>query len=262
MKATANRGRYSQTAQQYKTQLQNAAKQSVKQKETTKGNWWDKAATSAGNWFKENKQTITTVAYVAGAALLVTALTVATGGIGTAAAATVLVGAAAGGVASAAIDVGLQYYQNGKNFNNYNPLQTLRAASVGTISGAMGGSAASLGQVVTSNALLQTANTFGESVATGKAATAQDYIVNTASGAIAGVVGGKGVQNVSGSTSNAVQHFIGSSYAGSASHIGSETITIFSNTVNQAAQKAIFRSTITSNAAQELLKSTSNSIFS
>ena len=254
MKATANRGRYSQTAQQYKTQLQNAAKQSVKQKETTKGNWWDKAATSVGNWYAKNKTEIWTTAAYVGLGIAAVALTIGTAGAGSVVAGTILAGAVTGASISAGIDVGTQYIQNNHTFDNYNPMQTLRASSVGAVSGALGGTSLSVGAEIVGNATLQVANTLGTSVATGKEATATDYVVNASIGAVAGLVGGAGVQHPA-ATGSQVVHYIGSSYSYSASKAGLETISILSNQIPDAAYSAMIRSSLLSNSTQEYTKS-------
>lgn len=243
-------GTFAKTPQQYKTLLANAAKQSIKQKETAKGSWWDKTTTSIGNWYSSNKTEIWTTAAYVGLGVLAVGLTVATAGAGSAVAGTILAGALTGASISAGIDAGTQYLQNDHSFDNYNPMQTLRASSVGAVSGALGGSALSLRAEVIGNATLQAVNTFGTSVATGKEATATDYLVNTATGAVAGFAGGAGVQHAS-ATGNQVVHYIGSSYSSYASNAGLETISIFSNQIPDAAYNAVIRSGILSNFVQE-----------
>ena len=171
--------------------------------------------------------TVATVAVATVAVAAVTAITVAS--LGTAAAIPVLVGAAVGGVTSAAVDAVIQYGDKG----SIDAAEVIRAGSGGMITGAVSGSPAGKAAQVVTGAVTNVAQTAVDDSIAGEASSPVEYAVSAISGGFGGYIGGAGAQHIPTASATKIIHYT-----------SMDSFAIFAPKVaSQAATKSIIRST-------------------
>ena len=171
--------------------------------------------------------TVATVAVATVAVAAVTAVTVAS--LGTAAAIPVLVGAAVGGVASAAVDAVIQYWDIG----SIDADEVFMAGSGGMITGAVSGSPAGKAAQVVTGAVTNVAQTAVDDSIAGEASSPVEYAVSAISGGFGGYIGGAGAQHIPTASATKIIHYT-----------SMDSFAIFAPKVaSQAATKSIIRST-------------------
>ena len=146
-------------------------------------------------------QIFATVATVAVATVAVAAVTAAS--LGTAAAIPVLVGAAVGGVTSAAVDAVIQYGDKG----SIDAAEVIRAGSGGMITGAVSGSPAGKAAQVVTGAVTNVAQTAVDDSIAGEASSPVEYAVSAISGGAGGYIGGAGAQHIPTASATKIIHY-------------------------------------------------------
>ena len=170
------------------------------------------------------------------AAVAVTAAIVVSGGT----LAPILIGAAVGAVSSAAMDVGVQLASNGGDVKKVDWTSVAISGVTGMVSGAVGGSAATLGWQMVVNGSLGFARTAASDLIKKEDSSVGEYIFNTTAGVASGAVGGSGAQDKSATAISNAAKGIPKAFWESAQK------KVFSI----AATKAVARSTITSGVGE------------
>ena len=220
-KKTAHTGQNSMTLQQYKTALKTTASQTVKQKETAKGSWWDSTINSAkglvesavqqaSSFYQKHKVGIN-IALGAATIIGATALTIATAGsaapVIALTAKLALVGSVAGGSAGAIVG-GVSAAISGKNVGEAVAEGFGSGAVSGAVSGALAATAVGRGGQIIGNAAISTTSYATQTTLNGGQISAAGVTVAFIGGVVAGAVGGPGATSAGRPYNQVIDHTV------------------------------------------------------